>query len=452
MDIKKAQWATEGDNVRLTMPLSKVDKENRLVSGWASLDNADSQGDVVLKDANQRAFSRFRGNIREMHQPIAVGKMVDFKEDSYYDQETQKFYNGIFVTVYVSKGAQDTWEKVLDGTLQGFSIGGSIVDSETQWVKDAGRAIRFVKDYELIELSLVDSPANQMANVSSITKTNIFSITENADGTQVMKGMMAETRSENVFWCEADGIAKTSTDDTVSCGNCGSAMQNIGWFEYDGGEDTTEKVKSIVDNRNSSNTSGSVEEPIAKQAETPANNEGGVIVAEENKTPETEVEPGSTATAVDEVAEQGKAETEVESSTEAVAEKSENEEVSDDKAADNSEVAAEEPDFAKMFGDLQNAIESGLEKNSTEAQDAITKATEAFENKVNELVEKHNELTNKFESLKSDIGGVEKRLDSVESETAIKKSGDLGGSTEDTLQKSKGSKWGGRFLGLSDLQ
>lgn len=434
MEIKKAQWASEGENVRLTMPLSKVDKENRLVSGWASLDNADSQGDIVLKEANQRAFSRFRGNIREMHQPIAVGKMVDFKEDSYFDQETNKFYNGIFVTVYVSKGAQDTWEKVLDGTLQGFSIGGAIIDAETQWVKDAGRAIRFVKDYELVELSLVDSPANQLANVFSITKA--------ADGSQVMKGMVADVNSENVFYCEEDGIAKTSTEESVSCGNCGSEMQNIGWFEYESDQEKTEKVSSLIANRNSSNTSGS-EEPIAKQ-ET-AQDEGGVIVAEENKTPETEVEPGSTATVVDEVAEEGKAETEVESSTEEVAEKTEEEK--------SEEVTSEEdPDISKMFGDLQTAIESGLEKNAKQADEAIAKASEAFENKVEELVKKHDELVTKFESLKENIGGVEKRLGVVENETAIKKSGDLGGSTEETLQKSKGSTWGGRFLGLSDLQ
>lgn len=438
MEIKKAQWASDGDNVRLTMPLSKVDKENRLVSGWASLDNADSQGDVVLKEANQRAFSRFRGNIREMHQPIAVGKMVDFKEDSYFDQETQKFYNGIFVTVYVSKGAQDTWEKVLDGTLQGFSIGGAIIDAETQWVKDAGKAIRFVKDYELVELSLVDSPANQLANVFSITKA--------ADGTQVMKGMVADTRSENVFYCEQDGIAKTSADDSVSCGNCGSNMQNIGWFEYGSDEEKTEKVKSLIAERNSSTTSGSEEEPIEKQ--DTAQNEGGVIVAEENKNSETEVEAGSTATAVDEVAEQGKAETEVNSSTEEVAKEDEKKE---EVTADNSEVAPE-PDISKMFGDLQSAIESGLEKNAKATDEAIEKASQAFESRVAELVEQHNELVNKFESLKTDISGVEKRLDGVESETAMKKSGDLGGSTEDTLKKSKGSTWGGRFLGLSDLQ
>ena len=430
MEIKKAHWASDGDNIRLTMPLSKVDEEHRLVSGFASLDNVDSQGDVVLKEASQRAFSRFRGNIREMHQPIAVGRMVDFKEDSYFDPSTEKFYNGIYVTVYVSKGAQDTWEKVIDKTLQGFSIGGAIIDSETQWVADADRTIRFVKDYELVELSLVDSPANQLAN--------IFSITKSSDGI-VMKGIVAETRSENVFYCEPDGIGKTSTDDSAVCGNCGSDMENIGWFEYDSDEDKTAKMSSLIAGRTSSITVDSDESTEKQEEETPAIDEGGVIVAEENKTETAE----ETSTEVNEVEE-------TESNEEVVAEETAGEETTEE-TVDNAEVA-EEPDFAKMFGDLQNAIESGLEKNAKAADEAITKASNAFEKKVEELVSRHDELVNKFESLKNDIGGVEKRLDSVESETAMKKSGDLGGSTEETLQKSKGSKWGGRFLGLSDLQ
>jgi hypothetical protein len=424
MEIKKSQWVSDGDNIRLTMPLTKIDQEKRLVTGWASLDNVDSQGDVILKEANQRAFSRFRGNIREMHQPIAVGRMVDFKEDSYYDPNTESFYNGIIATVYVSKGAQDTWEKVLDGTLQGFSIGGAILDSETQYVEDAKSKIRFVKDYELVELSLVDSPANQLANV--------FSITKSSDGVSVT-GMVADTRSENVFWCETDGIAKTSSDDAVSCGNCGSTMSNIGWFEYAGDNEKTEKVSTIV-----ADYRASVNDSENESQDNSANNEGGVIMSEENKT--TEV-----AETVDEIVETEEVENDK-------VEETVDEAVETEKVVDNSEVQVEEPDFTKMFGDLQTAIESGLEKNASAANEAIAKATETFNNRVDELVKKHDELTTKFESLRENIGGVEKRLDSVEAETAIRKSGDLGGSTEDTLQKSKGSKWGGRFLGLSELQ
>jgi hypothetical protein len=103
-----------------------VDVERRIVSGFATLDNIDKQADIVTTDASVKAFSKFRGNIREMHQPTAVGKMISFKEDKYFDPESKKFYSGVYVSTYISKGAQDTWEKVLDGTLSGFSIGGKM--------------------------------------------------------------------------------------------------------------------------------------------------------------------------------------------------------------------------------------------------------------------------------------------------------------------------------------
>src|SRR6478752_2255981 len=217
-DMAKSCWSADENNVHLSMPLTKIDKENRLVSGWATLDNTDTQGDVVLAEASQKAFAKFRGNIREMHDKIAAGRLVDFKEDEFYDSETKKFYRGIYVTAYVSKGAQSTWEKVLDGTLTGFSIGGKIVDSAMEWVKDAGRSVRFVKDYDLFELSLVDNPANQLANV--------FSITKSADGT-VMKGMVAEVEVNNIFWCPEHQVAKSNNSETAICSVCDDEMEVI---------------------------------------------------------------------------------------------------------------------------------------------------------------------------------------------------------------------------------
>lgn len=438
MEITKAQWTSDSDSVHLSMPISKIDEEKRLVSGWASLDNADTQGDVILAEANRSAFSRFRGNIREMHQPIAVGKMVSFKEDSFYDQESGKFYNGIFVDVHVSKGAQSTWEKVLDGTLQGFSIGGAIIDSETQFVKDAGtdgKSIRFVKDYDLTELSLVDSPANPLANVFSIQKA--------ADGSLTMAGMVAEAKMENVFYCQKDMTAKSSTEESVDCGFCGSKMENIGWYEYENDAEKVTKVAEIVGTLN-------------KKQET-ATEEGGVNVADEkNATEEAVVEPGSTTVAVDDATAQGEAEQNEKQSTEAVS----NEEVAPaeeekaettEKAADVSEVAVEDPDFTKMFSDLKTAIEGGLAKNREAAEEAISKAVDEFNTKVGELVTKHDELTTKFASLESRAEDVEKALKAVENETAVKKSGDLGGSTAETLRKSKDSIWGGSILRSTDL-
>jgi hypothetical protein len=425
MKIEKASWQSDGNSIHLTMPIAKYDEQKRQVSGFATLDNFDSHGDIVLAEASQKAFSRFRGNIREMHQPIAVGKMVDFREEEFYDSETQKFYRGIFATVYVSKGAQDTWEKVLDGTLTGFSIGGSIIDSETQWNKDAETNVRFIKDYQLIELSLVDSPANQLANVFSIQKT--------ADG-QVMKGMVVETSVENVFWCPSDEIAKTTSDESYACPVCDKSMQNVGWFETDASS-RTEKMTAVI---NEFKKSQDAEKGGAEQ------------MADERK---------------DEVAEQGRPESETpveESTTENAPEVETDgtvESEGTETAAEVDEGGAEEPNFEKMLEQVQETIKKGLEQTrEATAEDIksiegkVDEINKAFDSKFSELVEKHGELSKKFDSLSEQHDEVTKRLDGVEKETAIKKSGDVGTSKEETISKAKGSKWGGHFLSVSDIK
>jgi len=148
MNIEKSLWSSHGDNITLSVPFTKVNREKRTVSGFATLDNVDQTGDVVTSEASMKAFENFRGNLREMHQPVAVGKIVSFKPETYYDPASKEFYNGVYVDAYISKGAQDTWEKVLDGTLSGFSIGGV---SPIGWVTKATILIDLaLNDYDVV--------------------------------------------------------------------------------------------------------------------------------------------------------------------------------------------------------------------------------------------------------------------------------------------------------------
>lgn len=156
MNIEKSLWTSNGNDIALSVPFTKVNREKRTVSGFATLDNVDQTGDVVTAEASLKAFESFRGNIREMHGSNAVGKMVSFKPETFYDPKAKEFYNGVYVDAYISKGAQDTWEKILDGTLQGFSIGGKISESDNEVNKATGKSVRFIKGYDLIELSVVD--------------------------------------------------------------------------------------------------------------------------------------------------------------------------------------------------------------------------------------------------------------------------------------------------------
>ena len=156
------------ENFNLSFPIDMIKKEERIVSGIATADNIDKSGDIVEFNASLDAFKNWGGNIREMHSPIAVGKSVGF-EPVEITAEDGTTYNAIKVHAYISKGAQDTWEKVLDGTLKAFSIGGKIMEKVESTEKVfRGRPVNVIKKYMLGELSLVDNPANALAIVDII--------------------------------------------------------------------------------------------------------------------------------------------------------------------------------------------------------------------------------------------------------------------------------------------
>jgi phage head maturation protease len=127
-----------------------VDEERREIEVCATSEAIDAHGTIFGYEASRDAFSRWAGNVREMHERKAVGRKVDVR----YDDDARKVY----VRVRISAGAQDTWEKVKDGTLDGASIGASNVEWRRQRV--SGQDVPVAARYDLVELSLVDSPSN----------------------------------------------------------------------------------------------------------------------------------------------------------------------------------------------------------------------------------------------------------------------------------------------------
>jgi hypothetical protein len=111
----------------------------------------------------------------------------------------------------------------------------------------------------------------------------------------------------------------------------------------------------------------------------------------------------------------------------------------------------EEPDFAKMLVDLKgffaDTLSKATEANATQVSE-IKETVETFSKgvtaQITELAEKHSSLSAAVTEIKGAIDGVQKRVDAVEGETAIKKSSDLGGSVAPAVNK---SKWNGSFLG-----
>lgn len=356
------------DKVVYHMPFAKVDQERRIVSGFATLNNLDKQDDIVTTEASVKAFSAWRGNIREQHTKIAAGKMLSFGVEQFFDQVSKKVYDGIFVRAYISKGAPETWEKVIDGTLSGFSIGGEIKEFETK-TDDAGNVYREITDYELAELSLVDNPANPLANVLSVEKAHDFF----AD--------IADTIEEK----ESNNMARVTKS-----------------------EEAVEAVAEVVD------------EPVVEEAVVDAPVEE---VAEE-------------AAEVAEVAEI------------ADAPKDEQADETSSKSEENVEPEADSHSDADILAEAINGINSLIEENNNKAAEAFTAIVEQLKEmqaSVAGASSQIEEVKGELAGVKSTVSEFDKRVQSVEADTAVRKSGDLGEVNQET-NKTQKSVWGGAFL------
>jgi len=433
MLINKASWTTDKDNLRLSMPIGKVDAERRIVSGFASLDNIDKQDDIVTAEASVKAFKNFKGNLREMHQPSAVGKMVSFKEEKYFDTESKKFYKGVFVSAYISKGAQDAWEKVLDGTYTGFSIGGRMNKWDDAYDEKADKTIRVIKEYDLIELSLVDSPANQFANIVSVEKVN---------GVDTLTGSSANLVVENVFYDSESGLVTLSANESELSPVTGEEMKNIGFVEKNDSE-KTEMIKFLVDSAKGIRTIKIAKEDNPMTEETTAVVDAPVAKAAEVVN-EVEVAPEAPAEAVAKS---------LEVTEEVVAEKSDAvveevsapsiEEVTEKADEAIIEVATATAEVAKAVSEIQNSVTNALSDLAATVKamqanvDAITKSLESVTEEVKEVKGSFNEFG--------------KTVDAVVADTAFRKSGDLGEIVQESPKVIQKSLWGGRFLTNSDL-
>jgi phage head maturation protease len=135
-------------NITAYLPFTKTDDEARMVYGYCTSEALDSQGEIVKKGAIQKAWDHYMeyANVREMHQPSAVGVTKEYSHD---DQ-------GTWIGVYVADDR--AWKFVKEGVYKGFSIGGRVTKKNKN----------IIESIVLAEISLVDRPANPDAKFSVV--------------------------------------------------------------------------------------------------------------------------------------------------------------------------------------------------------------------------------------------------------------------------------------------
>lgn len=384
----------DSNQLRLGIPFSKIDKENRIVTGIATLDNMDSHGDVITAEASKAAFEAFRGNIREMHGSNPVGKLVSFREKQVPGDDGE-LYNAIEVDVYVSKAEPEVWTKITEGVFSGFSIGGSIKERSHHDDPDNKHGFK-ITSYDLFELSIVDNPANPMANVLAIQKS--------VDG---VSGMVARTGILNIM--RKGNIVLLSENESLDD------------FEYDGWiENTPEAIADVVEKYKDDDKIVGLSEKIDKLLENYISTDKGGVTVSKDITEETETtEEVAKAADIEEV---------------------EVEEVATEKSVDESKEILTA--LSEQIADLKDSFSKTVESAVDEAGETLKGDVDAIKTELSEQLEALTEKIN-------DLGG---RVDSIENSTATKKSADVRSDVvDDEDDRDTDDFWRGGFLGSANL-
>lgn len=431
----------EDDSFVLSAPLMKVNIQKRTVGGFATLNNVDEARDIVEADASSEAFSKWFGNIREMHDKKAVGKAISWKPSTYTDENGTE-YEGIWVEAKISKGAEDTWQKVLDGTLSGFSIGGATLEKQRDIVKDsdgASHQVWRITKYKLTELSLVDSPCNRLATISLIKSVDgnpEFGDTI-ADEDDIEKAHNGETGEfvnlegaykgvvsaleglrDEAIRNNADHVVSEASDALSRYrSRCRYEKQEAEYYaksdEVASNESTITKEETVEKNDETLQENGKSDIPVTDGIFS--DEEKGILrkLLDFVKGDSTEnVETPASKTGVEE-------ETNEEGET--------------------PEMKTE--DVEKMLTEAGEELSKAVDGKFEQVGESLTKIAEALEKVA--TAEAVDTLKKELETQVETLTG---RIEALETSGAVKKSGDDAGETGETIEKSDEGFWAGALL------
>ena len=168
MTIKKGlglrkEGAVAVSKALLFIPLAKIDETERTVTGIMTAEILDKAGETFHYESSVPYFKAWstnfelvtkgksKGNVRSMHQPKAVGKLVSLTFDD----------GNKCITATAKIVDESEWQKCVEGIYTGFSIGGNYIK---QW--EEGGKNYFTADP--VEVSIVDNPCVPVAHFSAV--------------------------------------------------------------------------------------------------------------------------------------------------------------------------------------------------------------------------------------------------------------------------------------------
>ncbi len=163
------------------------------VYGYASSPNADSDDEIITAEAMEKAFEDYMkfGAVREMHQSKTAGTAIEISLTS----DGKTFFGAHVID-------SEAVKKVKLGAYKGFSIGGKV---KKRNVKNKN----IIEEIDLIEISLVDRPANQDAVFTMFKADKLDNNTEIGNNMD----MNTEQKTEKSEVVSTEVIAEVKTEE-----------------------------------------------------------------------------------------------------------------------------------------------------------------------------------------------------------------------------------------------
>ena len=163
-------------DLRMFIPLTKVDIEKRLVYGIATAEEADLSGEVCDYASTKGHYEKWSegvkkasggkslGNLRAMHGPIAAGKVMDIS----FDDAGKK------IEICAKVVDDGEWNKVREGVYTGFSQGGSYAKRWTDAETGLTHYTASPTEVSLVDLPCLPSATFEMVKAEGVVEKHAF--------------------------------------------------------------------------------------------------------------------------------------------------------------------------------------------------------------------------------------------------------------------------------------
>ncbi len=180
MYIDKSDYSVKVGDKAEQFPIDEIlNKDDRIVRGWATVEVKDSQGErIPIEGELKRVMNTWMmrgGVISDTHSNRQVGKGLNWKIEKHPDSGKQ----GIIIDYQIFKDYSidnEVWDEIVSGKRKGLSFGGRALNKPK--IKDdsySGEKAAELSGIEAYEMASVTDPANELAlntHVNFLAKSN----------------------------------------------------------------------------------------------------------------------------------------------------------------------------------------------------------------------------------------------------------------------------------------